>query len=64
MDNHFGNSVIKQCCKKVGGVKCTKIWQLLTFLKAHCFKSGYLERFTNFRKTKLNMVYNTLKKIF
>ena len=24
----------------------------------------YLERFTNFSKTKLNMVYNTLKKIF
>ena len=24
---------------------------------------GYFERFTNFSKTKLNMVYNTLKKI-
>ena len=25
---------------------------------------GYLERFTNFSKIKLNMVYNTLKTIF
>ena len=31
------------------------------FLKAYCCKSGYLERFTNFSKTKLNKVYNTLK---
>ena len=34
------------------------------FIKHIVASRGYLERFTNFSKTKLNMVYNTLKKIF
>ena len=33
-----------------------------TFLKENVASQGYLERFTNFSKTKLYMVYNTLKK--
>ena len=60
-----GNSVIWQCCKKVGGV-------YNNVLKYGCFRHSckhivasqcYLELFTNFSKTKLNIVYNTLRKI-
>ena len=35
-----------------------------SFLKHIVASRGYLERFTNFSKTKLNMVYNTLEKYF
>ena len=47
----WGNNVLKYCSFR-------------HFLKHIVASRGYLERFKNFCKTKLNMVYNTLKKIF
>ena len=43
MVNNFGNSVIKLCCKKVGGVTTyLNMAVFSTFLKAYCCKSGLL----------------------
>ena len=57
MVNHFGNSVIQQCCKKSGW--SNNVLKYSSFLKQIIASRGYLERLTNFNKSKLKMVYNT-----
>ena len=46
------------------GINVLKYGSFQHSLKHIVASRGYLERFTNFSKTKLNMVYNTLKKLF